>query len=344
MYRSLMLRWTKRFLLGIGCLIGLSVLVGAGFETFMRWQASRQYPASGQLVDIGGRKIQIDCRGKGSPTVVLESGLDAFGSLSWATVHDAIAEKTRVCAYSRAGILWSDPTTDTFDSKNVAQDLHHALTKSGETTPWVMVGHSLGGPHIMMFTSLYEAEVAGLVFVDASHPDQVAPLRKITGMSLEAIPSSQILLTEALARIGLVRLVSMANKRPNVPPLVNQVEQAYFAQSIGSFLKEVQSSTAAVAAAGHFRQLGDRPLVVLTAMKKLSSAELQKMGINETQEMQVKALWKQLQADHATWSTRSRHEIVPDASHYIQFDRPDVVIKAVREVVMDVRNTKAKSQ
>jgi pimeloyl-ACP methyl ester carboxylesterase len=340
MNRSLMLRWTKRILLSIGCSIGLAVLAGAGFETFMRWQVSRQYPVLGKLIDIGGRKIQLDCRGKGSPTVVLESGLDALGSLSWAAVHDEIAQTTRVCAYSRAGILWSDPTTDTFDSKNVAQDLHTALAKGGETAPWVMVGHSLGGPYMMMFTSLYESEVAGLVFVDASHPDQVAPLKKI-GISPELPPSSLI---EVLARIGIVRLVSMQNTRPNAPPLVDRVEQAYLPQNIGSFLKEVQSSEAAISAAGNFRQLGDRPLVVLTAMKKLSSDELQKMGMSQAQEIQMKALWKQLQANLATWSTHSRHEIVPDASHYIQLDRPDVVIKAVREVVLDVRKTKAKSQ
>jgi pimeloyl-ACP methyl ester carboxylesterase len=339
MNRSLMLRWAKRILVGIGCLIGLAVLAGAGFETFMRWQASRQYPVLGKLVDIGGRKIQLDCRGTGSPTVVLESGLDALGSLSWAAVHDDIAQTTRVCAYSRAGILWSDPTTDTFDSKNVAQDLHTALAKGGETAPWVIVGHSLGGPYMMMFTSLYESEVAGLVFVDASHPDQVAPMKKI-GISPELPPSSLI---EVLSKIGIVRVVSMQNTRPNAPPLVDRVEQAYLPQNIGSFLKEVQSSEAAIAAAGDFRQLGNRPLVVLTAMKKLSSDELQKVGMSQEQEIQMKALWKQLQANQATWSTHSRHEIVPDASHYIQFDRPDVVIKAVREVVTKVRKTKAKS-
>jgi pimeloyl-ACP methyl ester carboxylesterase len=339
MNRSLMLRWTKRILLGIGCFIGCAVLVGVGFETFMRWQASRQYPVSGKLVDIAGRKIQLDCRGQGSPTVVLESGLDALGSLSWAAVHDEIAQTTRVCAYSRAGILWSDPTTDTFNSKNVAQDLHTALTKGGETAPWVMVGHSLGGPYIMMFTRLYESEVAGLVFVDASHPDQVAPLKKITGMSPELPPASLI---KVLARIGLVRLVLMHDTRPNAPRFVNQIEQAYLPQNIGAFLQEVQSSEASIAAAGDFRQLGDRPLVVLTAMQKHPLAELQKMGMSQEQEIQMQALWKQLQADQATWSTRSRHEIVPDASHYIQFDRPDVVIKAVREVVIDVRTTKAK--
>jgi pimeloyl-ACP methyl ester carboxylesterase len=335
-------------LLGIGCFIVLAVLAGTGFETFMRWQASRKYPVSGKLVDVGGRKIQIDCRGQGSPTVVLETGIDNSGSLSWAAVHDEIAQTTRVCAYSRAGILWSDPNTGTVDRKSIAQDLHDALTKSGEIGPWVMVGFSAGGPSTMIFTSLYESEVAGLVFVDASHPDQIVPMQKIAGISPGALPPFLIPLSEVLARIGLVRLISMVMPKgytpPNVPPLVLQVVEAYFPQNISSFLKGIQSSDAAMVAAGDFRQLGDRPLVVLTAARELSPDELQTLGISQEEETQKQDLWKPLQADLATWSTHSRHEIVPDASHAIQFDRPDVVIKAVREVVMDVRKTRAKGE
>jgi pimeloyl-ACP methyl ester carboxylesterase len=332
-------------LLGIGCLIVLAVLAGAGLETFMRWQVSRKYPVSGKLVDIGGRKIQIDCRGQGSPTVVLETGIDNMGSLSWAAVHDEIAQTTRVCAYSRAGILWSDPNTGTVDSKSVAQDLHDALTKSGETGPWVMVGFSAGGPSTMIFTSRYESEVAGLIFVDASHPDQVVPMEKITGISVGAMPPFLIPLSEVLARIGVVRLIYKVIPGytiPNVPPPVSQVVEAYFPQNISSFLKGIQSNDAAIGAAGNFRNLGDRPLVVLTGTRKLSPDELQAAGMSQEQEIQMQALWTKLQADLATWSTRSRHEIVPDASHSIQFDRPDIVIKAVREVVMDVRKTKLK--
>jgi pimeloyl-ACP methyl ester carboxylesterase len=347
MNRSLIFLWTKRMLLGMGCFIVIAVLVGFGFETFMRSQVSRKYPVSGKLVDIGGRKIQIDCRGKGSPTVVLESGIDNLGSLNWAAVHDEIAQTTRVCAYSRAGILWSDPNKGTVDYKSVVQDLHEALIKSGETGPWVMVGFSAGGPSTINFTSRYESEVAGLVFVDASHPDQIVPMQKITGISLGAIPSGLIPLSEVLSRIGVVRLISkvipQGNTIPNVPPLASQVVEAYFPQNISSFLKGIQSNDAEIAAAGNFRKLGDRPLVVLTGTRKLSTDELRAAGMSQEQEIQMQTLWAKLQADLATWSTRSRHEIVPDASHSIQFDRPDVVIKAVREVVMDVRKTKAKS-
>src|ERR1044071_5764417 len=118
-----MKRWAKRIAIGLASLLGLAIVFGAVAERVMRARAARQYPASGRLVDIGGeRRIQIDCRGTGSPTVVLESGLDTFGSLSWVAVHDSIAKTSRTCAYSRAGIMWSDAASRAFDTKGPAQD------------------------------------------------------------------------------------------------------------------------------------------------------------------------------------------------------------------------------
>src|SRR6478752_3670469 len=111
-----MKRWAKRIAISIGALVVLATLFGTVAEAVMRARAARRYPAPGRLVDIGGRRIQLDCRGTGSPTVVLESGLDNLGSLSWAAVHDSIARTSRVCAYSRAGMLWSDPAPAPFDA------------------------------------------------------------------------------------------------------------------------------------------------------------------------------------------------------------------------------------
>src|SRR5690349_9601276 len=133
----------KKTAIVIGVLIGIAILSGAAFERMSRERALQMYPAPGQLVDIGGRRIQIDCRGAGSPTVVFEAGLDVNGSTAWTTVHDSIAKTTRACAYSRAGIMWSDPADRPFNSDRAAEDLHSALVKSGEHGPWVMVGHSL---------------------------------------------------------------------------------------------------------------------------------------------------------------------------------------------------------
>ena len=330
-----MKRWAKRIAISIGALVVLATLFGAVIEAVMRARAARRYPAAGQLVDIGGRRIQLDCRGSGSPTVVLESGLDNLGALSWALVHDSIATTSRTCAYSRAGIMWSDAAAGVFGSKHVSEDLHAALAKAGERAPFVVVGHSLGGPYALLFTGLYPTEVAGLVFVDASHPDQLERLRKATGHSMEA-PTGMLSAVAALSWTGIVRLVPDGGPS-KLPPAAIAAAGAYTSTSLGPTLRELKALPGTFNAAGQYRQLGDRPLVVLTAMAPMPDNVLKSVGMTRDQGDRMQAAWKGLHDDEATWSTHSRHELVPDATHYIQVDRPDVVIKAVREVVGAVR-------
>jgi pimeloyl-ACP methyl ester carboxylesterase len=330
-------RWLKRVLLVAGCVLAIVVVSGASFEAVMRHRAARDYPPPGRLVDIGGRRLQIDCRGSGSPTVVLESGLDYLGSLSWAAVHDSLARTTRVCAYSRAGVLWSDPAPTPFDARQVAPDLHAALITSGETPPWVMVGHSLGGPYVVLFTSRYGEEVAGLVLVDPSHPAQFARLREATGKSM--LPrTTEVAIGSALAWTGIVRLASGGHGPSTWPAIADIVSRAYLPISIEALRRETVAITATLDAAGRVRSHGDRPLVVLTATAN-SPATLAAEGITQAQADRMQAAKEALQADQATWSTDGRQELVPNASHYIQFDRPDVVIGAVRDVVARVRGT-----
>ena len=331
-----MKRWSKRIAVGVGALLVLAIVFGSVAEAVMRARAGREYPAPGRLVDIAGRRIQLDCRGSGSPTVVLESGLDNLGSLSWALVHDSIATTSRTCAYSRAGIMWSDAAPGPFDSKHVSEDLHAALAKAGERAPFVLVGHSLGGPYALLFTGLYPSEVAGLVFVDASHPDQLDRLRKATGKSMEP-PTGMLSAVAALSWTGIIRLVP-DGASPKLPPAAVAAAGAYTSTSLGPTLDELKALAATFQAAGQYRQLGARPLVVLTAMAPMSDDVLKSAGLTRDQGDRMRVAWKGLHDDEATWSTHSRHELVPDATHYIQLDRPDVVIKAVREVVAAVRN------
>ena len=142
-------RWLKRIGLGTVALIAIAVIFGSGYEFVARQRAHTNYPPPGQMVDIGGRKMHLDCRGTGSPTVILESGLDTNGSLSWDKVQDEIAQLTRTCSYDRAGVMWSEPKAEPQDADGVVADLHATLVAAGITGPLVMVCHSLGGPYIM---------------------------------------------------------------------------------------------------------------------------------------------------------------------------------------------------
>jgi pimeloyl-ACP methyl ester carboxylesterase len=331
-----MMRWVKRIALIVGGLIVAAVLVGVSYEQIMRWRAAREYPAQGRLIDIGGRRMQIDCRGSGTPIVIFEAGLDTMGSLSWSAVHDAVAATTRACAYSRAGVMWSEPRAGKFETDNVARDLHALLLAAGERAPFVMVGHSLGGPYIMNFTRLYPQEVAGLVFVDASYPDQVGRMTQAAGKKMEA-GLGVFKVANALSWTGIPRLVAAHTDSPTIPAQTKLAEDAYISRSLGAALQELESLDAILSAAGQLRQLGDRPIVVLTATKPYPAAILKAMQMTTEQGRRIQTAWKEMHDEEASWSHHSRHELVPDAMHYIQFDRPDVVIAAVREVVNDVR-------
>lgn len=137
------------------------------------WLADRglspPYVAQGRLVDIGGRSLYLDCRGKGRPTVVLEAGM-GDGARGWAPVLDELAATTRTCAYDRAGRGSSDPR-GRHTLVDAATDLRGLLAAAGEPGPFIVVGHSLGGSYARVFADAYRDEVVGLVSVDAFDPD-----------------------------------------------------------------------------------------------------------------------------------------------------------------------------
>jgi len=329
--------------LGILTLIALATIVGVIYEISGRRQAAQEYPPPGKLVDIGGRRIQLDCRGAGSPTVVFESGLDMSGSLSWAMVHDEIAKSTRACAYSRAGIMWSDPSNLHQNGKSIAEDLHATLSKAGEQGPFVLVGHSLGGPYIMTYTKYFGQEVAGLVFVDASHSDQMKLSNGEEPTELKFMEFRNSL-SAALNWAGVVRAATANDKGlPNRADRVNQAVNAYRSTSLGSMLKEKDASEETLVEAGSLRKLGDRPIFVLTAMARFSDHASSIWKITPEQAKNTKETWIRMQEEIAAWSSQSQHQLVPDANHYIQFDRPDIVIAAVHSVVEKIRSAGIKT-
>jgi pimeloyl-ACP methyl ester carboxylesterase len=121
----------------------------------------------GKLIDLGGHRLHVNCSGKGSPTVVIENGLGDF-SFDWILVQARVAQFTRICTYDRAGYEWSDPGPKPRTFAQINLELRDALTKLGEKGPFLLVGHSYGGPVIRNFALTYPRDVAGMVQVDAA--------------------------------------------------------------------------------------------------------------------------------------------------------------------------------
>jgi len=327
-------RWLKRIGIALVVLIVCVTLFGAGYEYVVRRNAEVTYPPPGEMVDIGGRKMHLHCRGSGSPTVILEAGLDAHGSLSWDKVHDEIAQVTRTCSYDRAGIMWSEPKPEPQDADGVVADLHATLDRAGISGPLVMAGHSLGGPYIMNYTKQHGADVKGLVFVDASHPDQ---LERLPAAVRNQVRVSFIYKTlAALSWTGIFHIIPDP-ELPGMPERIRPIVLAHRGESFCANIKEMSGVEATLRQSGELRNLGDRPLVVLVGLQPLSEEQLAAMKLTAKEGEELQAVWREMSTDAASWSTRSRLQLIPDSMHYIQFQRPDLVIEAVTQVVETVR-------
>ncbi len=191
----------RRLLLGLGSGLTAAAVAGAGLRTASSQDATPTARVVGNgdvagLVDIGGRSLYLDCRGSGGPTVILESGAGndlrvwdtvslAAGTAGGAVLPD-VAEFTRVCAYDRPGTFLgpgiagrSDPVSMPRTAGEIVDDLRDLLAAANVPGPYVMVGHSFGGLVVRLYASIYPADVAGLVLVDAAHEDYYAAARQL---------------------------------------------------------------------------------------------------------------------------------------------------------------------
>lgn len=297
----------RRVSLGSVVVIAILSVLGAVYETLTASKDQRAYPPPGQFADLGGRRIHMVVTGpeNGEPTVILEAGIASISS-NWAWVQDEIAASTRVVAYDRAGLGWSDPSPAPQDAQASAEDLHAALRVAGIQGPFVVVGHSYGGLVVRAFTDLYPDEVAGMVLVDASHPDQWAAAPVPGGSRVAAIGNRII---GYMARLGVVRLFGLSKSYAAGLPDQQAAEmKAMLARPQGWL---TSANTLAIWDArtrpqiNQARELEDLPLVVLNAPERPSAASVGGYA----------SLLNSQQAELASLSSNSLRLAVEGATH-----------------------------
>lgn len=288
-------------------------------------------PPPGQRFDVGGYRLHLQRQGQGRPAAVLDSGL-AGNSLMWANTLKALAAFTEAAAFDRAGYAWSDPAPAGIPrtSAQMAAELRALLRAAGLGPPYLLVGHSAGAIHALVYTDLYPDEVAGLVLVDPSHPEMFTRAPGVPDGPTIARPYRVI---AALGRLGLLRWLGpillgalLGDSRRHLPPEAWQALLTFSrrSQDYANAAREAESANESFAhAAWALTRLGDRPVEVL-------SAEWWAAGRGTPMKRAMLGLHREL-AGH---STRGRHSLVAGTDHAnLPVARPDAVADAVRRIL-----------
>jgi pimeloyl-ACP methyl ester carboxylesterase len=176
-----------RFLLLLGLVLALAFGAAACSSGSVTSTSQHQpgSPGQGRLVDIGGRRLYLDCRGTGAPVVFL-AGLGNSGETAWQRVSGELAQSTRAYAYDRAGLGRSDPGPTPASYQRAVDDLPALLRAGHVPGPYVLVGHSLGGLLARLYAHDHPAEVAGVVLVDATPVDWFPTVQRLLPAALRS--------------------------------------------------------------------------------------------------------------------------------------------------------------
>jgi pimeloyl-ACP methyl ester carboxylesterase len=295
--------------------------VSADIETVREHLDARAYPMAGQLIDVGGHRLHLQCTGSGGPTVVLQpGGGDMSSVMGW--IAPAVAGHTRVCVYDSAGRGWSDPSDVAQDGAQMMTDLHTLLHRGHVPGPYVLAGHSFGGLYVRIFAAQYPDEVAGMVLIDSTGahvPASTSP----QSWGPDDILARVSVLASTSARLGVGRLFGLGYG--SLPQQSDDEVRAKLATStsLRSTMDEYIQAGASEHEAASLTDFGDKPLVVLTAGRGNDAA------------------WRAAQNKTVTLSTNSVHRVVEGAVHAdLVLNRADAAVttQAIIDVVTSVRS------
>jgi len=314
------------------CLGALGVLLGlaASAEAICEARDGTRFPPPGEMIDVGGRRLHILCKGTApGPTVVIEQGAGS-PSILWWPVQDKVAAFARVCIYDRAGYLWSDRAPRVRSLEDRVADLHALLAGAKIPAPYILVGHSFGGPLVRLYAHLYPAEIAGMVLVDTTEEGVI--LRPSFDDYVKKLGYFAAGL-EIAARFGVLRLAALF--MTTVPEgldadsyraLKALAVRPDFFRAMRDDPPSLSRQPATLRALGGAGSLGERPLVVIThALPFPGPAAVLEDG------------WRAGQHRLAALSTRGELIVAEHSNHMVQSDQPEIVIDAIRRVANSVR-------
>jgi pimeloyl-ACP methyl ester carboxylesterase len=322
-------RWLKRLGIALVALLVFIFIAGNIYRIVGERRTLEDEPP-GKLVDIGTHRLHLLCAGEGSPTVILNSSVAGIYR-QWAGVIALVAPVTRICAFDRSGLGWSEagpvmPPT----AASVMQDLERLLAASGESPPWLHVGFSLGAILSFQFVEAHPDETVGFVSIEGFSPEMRAMRPPLFG----DLPKSLQYVAPPLEALGLSPVVMLTSDL-----LANAAAADGFSRDRVDFwrpayflskrrLSNIAGGIAMSDDLDRQGDLGDLPFIVIQGDQTGESTFADPDDIRA---------YEELQARYHLRSTQGEFVLIPGANHGGVMNHPDVIAAAITRLVERAR-------
>jgi pimeloyl-ACP methyl ester carboxylesterase len=325
------LRWIG---LGLAALVVILAIGGASWNALATLYYRDHYPAPGKMYTVNGHTMHLYCTGSGSPTLILDSGLGDDWTV-WQKVQPTLSRTTEVCSYDRSGLGWSDELSPDHDATTLADELHTLLQVAGVGKPIILMGHSMAGVYDRAYIARYPGDVVGMVFVDASSPDQNKRFPKPLKGDMPNFAWQKWSTIFGIAR-------ATGDCTQVVPGLefergfiyANNCKISVVDTNIAE-MKDIDRSSDETRHTGPF---GNLPILVLTEdPQSLIDMKLPPPYTSDFKK-KIAVAWEAMQEDLKHLSTNDRRIIAKGSTHFVEVDRADLVDREVPTFIQQVRS------
>jgi pimeloyl-ACP methyl ester carboxylesterase len=308
----------KTMVIGL-VLVAVIAAAGSIYEALSTF-SYRQHQPPGRLVNVAGYRQYIYCQGNGSPEIIFDGGLGDASDV-WRDIHAKAAAISRACVFDRLGLGWSDTGPAPRSAMQISKEFRALLAASGEQGPYILVAHSMAGYNARTFASQNLKDVSGILLLDVAHPDQNARESEAANKDRNEFIKKQGWWAR-LGPFGITRILGHCEWSP-------QDCGRSYQTTVDEFGPFNTISPAQVRAAGN---LGNVPLIVLSHDPDLE-IRLDPSEVHRRDE----AVDFKMQEELSELSTLGCHIVAEGSKHYIQDDRPDLVLKSLRILVEQSR-------
>ena len=308
-------KWLRRFAF---VTVAVALLL-AVFHQYATYKTNQRHPMPGKRIDLGdGYELHYFCRGDGPHTIVIDAGLSG-GSYDFEAIQNALADVAKVCVFDRGGYGWSDHIPGPRTSTQIVEEMHKLLHKAPDLElPIILAGHSFGGQNVRLYASTYPEDVEALVLIDALNSD---------GYSEEASPGKVSPLYHFLNSVrglGLQRILIASMFPGDEPERIRHRQMISRSKTTSAIYQELVGQKNWLTTRAAMRHLDQIPVLIFSAGKRPYMPPDDRDRWNKGQDLLEKI------------SNDTRRFVVENATHNIQVDAPEFVIREIREFLKDL--------